>query len=157
MLGVCDVPTHYTLYAHIICEMREIVKWSLSSQYREVTRNGRKQASRQWEAVLEFWREKDLGIGLWVVTEMGVQPCAISPGSRKLWEEHGLKTVSWLLLQLFGEWREAPCLWASYIYFWPCCVWDIIGYLCGGWAGGSWVCRMELQSPLSGLGAMVEH
>lgn len=92
MLGICDVPhTCHTLYAHIICEIRENVKWSLWSQCREVARNGRKQASWQWEAVLEFWRENDLGIGFWVVTEMGVQLCAISPGSRKLWGEHGLK------------------------------------------------------------------
>lgn len=44
--------------------------------------------------MLEFWGENDLGIGFWVVTEMGIQPCAISPGSRKLWEEHGLKLLA---------------------------------------------------------------
>lgn len=107
--------------------------------------------------MLEFWREKDLGIGFWVVTEMGVQPCAISPGSRKLWEEHGLKlSDDYYYSSLESEGKLHVCGHHTYIFGHVVCEVLLATFVEDG-QGVVGCVGMELQYPLSGLGAMVEH
>lgn len=68
-----------------------------------------------------------------VVSEVEVKLKGISPGSRKLWEEHGLELPGDWFIQLCGdEGKLQICGRHTFIFgHAECVVWSIMGYLCG--------------------------